>query len=80
MTARRNRSGDAATRRSTTGTPTGPHTEEVESFDGFADHLRQTLKERWGRDTFDFLVNNAGSGVAAPFAETSTAAATKEPR
>jgi NAD(P)-dependent dehydrogenase (short-subunit alcohol dehydrogenase family) len=46
-------------------------TEEVESFAGFAADLERTLRERWGRDTFDFLVNNAGSGVIAPFAETS---------
>jgi NAD(P)-dependent dehydrogenase (short-subunit alcohol dehydrogenase family) len=48
-------------------------TENVELFDGFADNLRLTLNRRWDRDTFDFLVNNAGSGVTAPFAQTSEA-------
>lgn len=28
------------------------------------------LKSIWERDTFDFLINNAGIGVHAPFAET----------
>ena len=40
------------------------------SFAAFTDNLRAILQLTWGRDTFDFLVNNAGVGVHAPFAET----------
>jgi NAD(P)-dependent dehydrogenase (short-subunit alcohol dehydrogenase family) len=40
------------------------------TFDAFADRVKQVLGERWGRDQFDFLINNAGFGVYAPFADT----------
>ncbi|MCQ4312180.1 SDR family oxidoreductase [Pseudomonas stutzeri] len=43
------------------------------SFAGFADRLRAALPERFGRQDFDFLVNNAGIGQHASFAETSEA-------
>jgi NAD(P)-dependent dehydrogenase (short-subunit alcohol dehydrogenase family) len=43
------------------------------SFTGFATQVSQTLKTHWQRDRFDFLVNNAGTGVYAPFAETTEA-------
>jgi NAD(P)-dependent dehydrogenase (short-subunit alcohol dehydrogenase family) len=43
------------------------------SFDAFAARLGQTLQQKWQRTQFDFLVNNAGSGVYAPFAQTSEA-------
>ncbi|MFI7273655.1 SDR family NAD(P)-dependent oxidoreductase [Streptomyces sp. NPDC049879] len=43
----------------------------VAGFGAFADALRGVLKEGWDRDTFDFLVNNAGTALYAPFAETS---------
>lgn len=46
---------------------------EVASFDRFATGLKATLAREFGRDTFDFLVNNAGFGVHKPFAETSEA-------
>jgi NAD(P)-dependent dehydrogenase (short-subunit alcohol dehydrogenase family) len=39
-------------------------------FEDFADQLRAVLSERWGRDSFDYLVNNAGINVTAPFADT----------
>jgi NAD(P)-dependent dehydrogenase (short-subunit alcohol dehydrogenase family) len=45
-------------------------TSDVSSFDGFAEHLRSTLQEQWGRTTFDYLVNNAGISLTAPFADT----------
>ncbi len=48
-------------------------TEHVGSFDAFATDLRGVLDDRWGRDRFDFLVNNAGSGVTAPFDQTTEA-------
>lgn len=40
------------------------------SFAAFADEVNKVLGEKWHRDSFDYLVNNAGSGVHAPFAET----------
>ena len=43
------------------------------SFDQFVGQVREVLKSRWQRDRFDFLVNNAGIGVYAGFAETSEA-------
>ena len=48
-------------------------TAEVSGFDDFASRLAAALKRTWGRDRFDFLVNNAGSGVFKPFAETTEA-------
>ncbi|MBL0913292.1 MAG: SDR family oxidoreductase [Bacteroidia bacterium] len=40
------------------------------SFITFFDTLKQTLQQHFGRTTFDFLVNNAGSGLHKAFAET----------
>jgi len=45
----------------------------VASFASFAAALRAVLRERWQREHFDFLVNNAGMGVHAGFAETTEA-------
>ena len=42
----------------------------VANFPQFAEQLRKSLKEIWQRETFDFLVNNAGHGDMAPIAET----------
>ncbi|OIN99875.1 MAG: short-chain dehydrogenase [Desulfovibrionaceae bacterium CG1_02_65_16] len=42
----------------------------VSGFAAFADSLRGVLSERWGRQDFDALVNNAGIGIHASFAET----------
>ncbi|GAB6390474.1 SDR family NAD(P)-dependent oxidoreductase [Stutzerimonas marianensis] len=42
-------------------------------FAAFADQVRAALSERFGRQQFDFLVNNAGIGQHASFAETSEA-------
>jgi NAD(P)-dependent dehydrogenase (short-subunit alcohol dehydrogenase family) len=39
-------------------------------FEDFADQLRTVLAERWNRDGFDYLVNNAGTSLTAPFGET----------
>src|SRR6476661_1981442 len=41
------------------------------SFDGFADKLKATLRDTWGRDSFDYLVNNAGTGFHKDIADTS---------
>lgn len=43
------------------------------TFGKFADQVREVLKNHWQRERFNFLVNNAGIGVHAPFAETSEA-------
>ncbi|QEM67486.1 SDR family oxidoreductase [Geobacter sp. FeAm09] len=40
------------------------------SFPDFGERVRAALAETWGRGDFDFLVNNAGIGINAPFAET----------
>jgi len=40
-------------------------------FAAFAGQFRDTLQTTWGRNDFNFLVNNAGIGVQAPFMETS---------
>ena len=43
------------------------------AFSPFAEALRAALRETWGRETFDHLVNNAGHGDYAPIAETTEA-------
>ncbi|AOE84303.1 SDR family NAD(P)-dependent oxidoreductase [Pseudomonas sp. TCU-HL1] len=40
------------------------------TFDTFTASLGRLLKNEFGRDNFDFLVNNAGIGIHASFAET----------
>ncbi|MDB5157939.1 MAG: family oxidoreductase [Mucilaginibacter sp.] len=40
------------------------------SFDGFIEQLSATLKDKFGKDQFDFLANNAGIDAASPFAQT----------
>ncbi len=40
------------------------------SFGAFAETLKAELGRGWGRDRFDFLVNNAGTGLHASFADT----------
>jgi NAD(P)-dependent dehydrogenase (short-subunit alcohol dehydrogenase family) len=42
------------------------------TFPAFAGQVRDVLAG-WGRDRFDFLVNNAGVGLHAPFADTTEA-------
>lgn len=42
-------------------------------FAPFAAEFKRVLQQTWQRDTFDFLVNNAGTGLHAPFAETTEA-------
>lgn len=43
------------------------------SFPAFAARLREVLAATWQRERFDHLVNNAGMGVNAPFADTTEA-------
>jgi NAD(P)-dependent dehydrogenase (short-subunit alcohol dehydrogenase family) len=42
-------------------------------FTAFADRVRKILAAQWQRERFDQLVNNAGVGAHAPFAETTEA-------
>lgn len=44
-------------------------TGDSSTFDDFAGALATTLKENWARDTFDFLVNNAGNSSDSGFTE-----------
>ena len=43
---------------------------DVKSFDGFFKEITSTLRETFDADKINFLVNNAGIGIYAPFAET----------
>jgi len=45
----------------------------IAGFAAFAVDLKQALAAAWNRTTFDYLVNNAGIGIHAPFAETTEA-------
>jgi len=45
-------------------------TGDVKSFDGFFEQLKSVLNDTFGMDKFDFLINNAGIGVHATFADT----------
>lgn len=38
-------------------------------FAAFAERVAQVLQQHWQRDRFDYLVNNAGIGISAPFGE-----------
>jgi NAD(P)-dependent dehydrogenase (short-subunit alcohol dehydrogenase family) len=42
-------------------------------FGAFAEQVRDVLKQHFQRERFDFLVNNAGIGIRAPFEQTSPA-------
>ena len=46
---------------------------DVKGFPAFAEALKARLRDEWRRDSFDFLVNNAGVGAHAGFAETTEA-------
>ena len=39
------------------------------SFDAFAAEVKRVLKETWGRETFDYLVNNAGMSAPGTIAD-----------
>lgn len=43
---------------------------QVKTFDAFASALQQALQAHFQAEKFDFLINNAGTGLTAPFAET----------
>jgi NAD(P)-dependent dehydrogenase (short-subunit alcohol dehydrogenase family) len=42
----------------------------TKTFDDFAVQIKRSLQDKWQTEQFDFLVNNAGIGIHAPFAET----------
>lgn len=46
---------------------------DTDRFAAFADSVREALASHWQRDRFDFLINNAGLGAHASFAETTPA-------
>lgn len=46
---------------------------DVASFAAFARTLERTLQDHWGTGQFQALVNNAGTGLHAPFLETTEA-------
>ena len=48
-------------------------TGKIATFAAFVSQVKQTLIGSFGRPSFDYLVNNAGMGVHAPFAETTEA-------
>jgi NAD(P)-dependent dehydrogenase (short-subunit alcohol dehydrogenase family) len=48
-------------------------TGNVSSFSAFAVDLKQALAANWQRPGFDYLVNNAGIGIEAPFEKTTEA-------
>jgi NAD(P)-dependent dehydrogenase (short-subunit alcohol dehydrogenase family) len=41
----------------------------VASFEPFAERVAESLRQTWDRETFDFLVNNAGMSIAGAFAD-----------
>lgn len=43
------------------------------AYPAFADTVKAALAKHWQRERFDFLLNNAGTGVHASFAETTEA-------
>lgn len=46
---------------------------KVSSFQNFVAAVRATLKDTWGRDSIDHLINNAGHGEMTDFAATTEA-------
>lgn len=44
---------------------------DTRQFDGFVASVQNELQNRWQREHFDYLVNNAGTGHYKPLAETS---------
>jgi NAD(P)-dependent dehydrogenase (short-subunit alcohol dehydrogenase family) len=40
---------------------------DFKSLDSFISQLKTTLETNWNRNSFDFLINNAGMGATVPF-------------
>ena len=45
-------------------------TSNTKTFDSFVEQVKQSLQDKWQTENFDYLVNNAGVGVHASFADT----------
>lgn len=43
---------------------------DISQFDDFVSQVQERLQTVWQRDSVDYLVNNAGTGIQAAFAET----------
>ena len=43
---------------------------DIKSFDGFIQQVSELLNEKWKKDKFDFLINNAGIGAHAVIEQT----------
>ncbi len=43
---------------------------EIKSFENFAGQVKAALQNNWNTDHFNFLINNAGTGLHKPFTET----------
>lgn len=43
---------------------------ETAQFPAFVEQVKEQLKTIWQRDSFDYLLNNAGAGLSASFIET----------
>jgi NAD(P)-dependent dehydrogenase (short-subunit alcohol dehydrogenase family) len=43
---------------------------QVGSFESFFEQVKTALRDTFDTDRFDFLINNAGTGLYAPYAET----------
>jgi NAD(P)-dependent dehydrogenase (short-subunit alcohol dehydrogenase family) len=46
------------------------NTADIKSFDGFFREITTYLEKQTGKPNFDFLINNAGTGLYSPFAVT----------
>ncbi|MDN4132493.1 SDR family NAD(P)-dependent oxidoreductase [Pantoea ananatis] len=46
---------------------------DLSQFDRFMSEVKNALQQHWQRETFDYLVNNAGHGHYKPFIETTEA-------
>jgi NAD(P)-dependent dehydrogenase (short-subunit alcohol dehydrogenase family) len=44
-------------------------TGDVDSFDAFVSAVTGALRDTWGRDSFEYLINNAGMQITASFAD-----------
>lgn len=61
---------EAVTERGGTAIALALDTTAFHTFAPFAGELRRVLRDTWGRDTVDVLVNNAGSAAWTPVGET----------
>lgn len=46
---------------------------DIGALDGFVQAVKDVLAQRWGRETFHFLINNGAYSLNAPFMETTEA-------